>query len=157
MVAVLLVQPVEAASAPHQAFRPVLPRLQHAKVPVYLPHWLPPLSRKVYPFSSMNVIRNVRGPGTSMHMYEVDLSVDRHAPCNACNTFFITGSDGDIEITPQTHPVSLGGGRWGFVSLYQGTLRQQFQWYIGKYAYAMRCACTDAQYRRIALSAVRVH
>jgi hypothetical protein len=157
MVAALLAPPAQAANSPHRLFSPVLPKLQRAKVPVYLPTWLPKLPHPIYPFASLYQVKNVRGPGTTLHEYEVDLSVDKNAPCNACNAFFIMGSDGSVEITPQTHPVSLGGGRWGYVSIYQGTLGQQFQWYIGQYAYAMRCACTDAQYARIARSVVRVH
>jgi hypothetical protein len=104
----------------------------------------------------VSALKNVAGAGTVLHLWEADLSVDRQSPCNACNLYFVTGSDGSVELTPRTHPVSLGGGRWGYVSVYEGSLGQQFQWYIGQFAYAMRCACTDAQYARIARSMVRV-
>lgn len=146
-----------AHAAPLAIFRSSVPKLARARVPVYLPSWLPAMKGPLYPFATVSSYPDPAAPNGRVGYFEVELSDNASGPCNACDVFFIRGTTGHISIPPATYPVRLGMQRWGYVSHYLGSLAQQFQWYVGSSAYAMRCGCSDGQYARIARSVVRVH
>jgi len=95
-------------------FLPILPKLHKAKIPVYLPSWLPAscMSRSVYATASIEpiVLEKQSHPG-----YVVRLAnAPGNEPCEAAKMFEISGT-GSFAPPVIGRKVQLGKGRMGWL------------------------------------------
>lgn len=94
--------------------RPVLPRLGQAKIPVFLPTWLPSVGRRMYP----EVALTHHGMGYELLLW--GSPTDRSL---ANRFFFVSGVKGQgYQVTSTTVPVRLHDGNWAYVDVPTGPM-----------------------------------
>jgi hypothetical protein len=138
-----------AASAPADVFRPVLPKLREARMPVYLPSWLPHFERKVYPLATVNARRR---------NYEVDLSFVPGTAATAALAFYLTANIDVLSPGPHPRRVRLGPGIIGLVGSVPHTATDSLtvRWRRGGVVYVMGRLASERDLVRCARSIVRL-
>jgi hypothetical protein len=140
---------VAAAGAPASVFRPVLPKLRHAGFPVYLPSWLPPFERKVYPLVTVDARRRA---------YEIDLSFVPGTAATAALAFYLTANLDVLSPGPHARRVQLAAGVTGFLGSVPRTATDSLtiRWRRGGVVYVMGRLASERALIRSARSIVRL-
>jgi hypothetical protein len=135
-------------AAPLPVFKPILRQLSAARIPVYLPTWLPNWG-KVYPF--VNLFNNGKA-------FEIDLTIGPAGPAESGTNFWIAGNLNPLRITPRTKKIRLRGHRTAYVDPNVGSnLGTTIGWKQHGYVYMIGRTGTSSDLIRAANSLVRVH
>lgn len=138
------VAPVTAHPAP--VFRPILPQLAHARMPVYLPSWLPAFPVRVYPFAGVS-----RGG----KQYSVYLSTRRSGGADANLVFTLDATAGPPDTAGRK--VALERGIVAHIDPHTGGNRgPTISWAVGGYSYEIGYLYPERKLIRAARSMVAV-
>jgi len=132
-----------SAAAP--VFAPILGDLQGARIPVYLPAWMPRYHQRIYPTAGLD---------KHGHAYFVNLSTQRRA-ADASLAFWMTAQPGPGDNTGRR--ISLGGGITGIINPHiGGNEGPTLFWRRGAIGYTIGAMANEHQLIRAARSMVRV-
>lgn len=148
-VVLALPHEVGAAGRPANIFDPVLPKLRVARIPVYVPSWLPRFQHRVYPLVDL---------GAGGRTYELDLSFVRNSAGTAALAFYLTANLDVLSPGPNPKRVALGGGVTGYIGSVPGTATDSLtvRWRRNGVVYAIGRLGSPADLIRCARSVVRV-
>jgi hypothetical protein len=146
---VILPNGVIAAPGPARIFSPVLPQLGQARIPVYVPSWVPHFSRKTYPLAFI---------GSRGRSYELDLSFIPNSGGTAVLAFYLTANIDGLSPGPHPRRVALSDGVTGYVGSVPGTASDSLtiRWRRNGVVYAIGRLGSVTDLLRCARSVVRV-